>query len=61
VSLTPDQQLQASLCRDFNCVFDMTVDELVSNPMMVNVFQRLRANGEDNGQEKVAAAVTELA
>lgn len=55
------KQKQVGPCRDFNCVFDVSADELASNPMMVRVSQQMSLQGQTDCHKKVVAAITDAA
>lgn len=48
-------------CREFNCVFDLKIDELLDNPMCTSTIEQLQAQGKTNARQVLAAAITEAA
>lgn len=48
-------------CREFNCVFDLKIDELLDNPMCGSTIQQLQAQGKPNARQLLAAAITDAA
>ncbi|KAL3152771.1 hypothetical protein ABBQ38_012359 [Trebouxia sp. C0009 RCD-2024] len=47
--------------RQFNCVFDMQIDDMLGNPMCLGTIEQLQAQGKSNARQLVSAAITAAA
>jgi len=49
------------ICTDFNCVFDLKIDELLANPMCLSTIEQLQAQGNPNARQMVASSIATAA
>lgn len=48
-------------CREFNCVFNLQIDDLLANPMCLGTIEQLQAQGKSNARQILSAAITDAA